>query len=111
MRVTVLKAELVASITRHAPGDGAFQTAIPRLVVGKVSRILHPVHTVYEPALCVIVQGSKRVLLGEEVYVHDPSQYLVFAQNLPVVGQVVDASPECPHLAIRLNMTSRRSRR
>jgi hypothetical protein len=34
----------------------------------------------------VIVQGSKRVLLGEEVYVHDPSQYLVFAQNLPVVG-------------------------
>jgi hypothetical protein len=43
-------------------------------------------HDIRRAALCVIVQGSKRVLLGEEVYVHDPSQYLVFAQNLPVVG-------------------------
>ncbi|WP_081074223.1 AraC family transcriptional regulator [Burkholderia diffusa] len=103
-RVTVLKAELAATIDRLTNGEGAFETAIPRLIIGKVSRILHPVHTVYEPALCVIAQGSKRVLLGDEVYAYDPSQYLVFAQNLPVVGQVVDASPECPHLAIRLNL-------
>lgn len=104
VRVTVLKAELAASITRLTRGEGAFETAIPRLILGKVSRILHPVHTVYEPALCVIAQGSKRVLLGDDVYVYDPSQYLVFAQNLPVVGQVIDASPESPHLAIRLNL-------
>lgn len=107
LRVTVLKAELGASIARHAPGEGAFETAIPRLIVGKVSRILHPIHMVYEPALCVIAQGSKRVLLGDEVYVYDPSQYLVFAQNLPVAGQVVNASPECPHLAVRLNLDIR----
>jgi AraC-like DNA-binding protein len=104
VRVTVLKAELAASIARLTRGEGAFTTAIPRLILGKVSRILHPVHTVYEPALCVIAQGSKRVLLGDDVYVYDPSQYLVFAQNLPVVGQVIDASPECPHLAMRLNL-------
>ncbi|WP_039852217.1 AraC family transcriptional regulator [Hylemonella gracilis] len=107
LRVTVLKAELAASIARLTQGDGAFETAIPRLILGKVSRILHPVHTVYEPALCVIAQGSKRVLLGDDVYVYDPSQYLVFAQNLPVVGQVIDASPECPHLAMRLNLDVR----
>ncbi|WP_093179164.1 AraC family transcriptional regulator [Variovorax sp. YR266] len=104
VRVTVMRAELAACIDRLADGEGAFTTAIPRLIVGKVSRILHPVHTVYEPALCVIAQGSKRVLLGDEVYVYDPSQYLVFAQNLPVAGQVVDASPESPHLAMRLNL-------
>src|SRR5574337_1260418 len=97
VRVTVMRAELAACIDRLVGGEGAFATAIPRLIVGKVSRILHPVHAVYEPALCVIAQGSKRVLLGDEVYVYDPSQYLVFAQNLPVVGQVVDATPESPH--------------
>lgn len=104
LRVTVLKAELAASIVRLTPGEGAFETGIPRLILGKVSRILHPVHAVYEPALCVIAQGCKRVLLGDDVYVYDSSQYLVFAQNLPVVGQVIDASPECPHLAMRLNL-------
>lgn len=104
VRVTVLKAELAASIARLTRGEGAFETSIPRLILGKVSCVLHPVHTVYEPALCVIAQGSKRVLLGNDVYVYDSSQYLVFAQNLPVVGQVIDASQESPHLAMRLNL-------
>jgi AraC-like DNA-binding protein len=43
------------------------------------------------------------VLLGGEVYVYDSSQYLVVAQNLPVSGQVVDASPEAPYLGLRLS--------
>lgn len=104
VRVAILKAELAANIERLTDGEGAFETAIPRLRLGKVSRILHPVHAVYEPALCVIAHGSKRVLLGDAVYVYDESQYLVFAQNLPVVGQVINASPESPHLAMRLNL-------
>jgi AraC-like DNA-binding protein len=50
----------------------------------------------------VLVQGSKRVLLGDEVYVYDSSHYLVMSQNLPVAGQVVDATPEAPYLGLRL---------
>ncbi len=97
--------EIAASVERLVDGgDGVFETAISRLFIGKVSRVQHPVHTVYEPALCVIAQGRKQVLLNDEVYVYDPSRYLVFAQNLPVTGQVFDASPESPHLAIRLNL-------
>jgi AraC-like DNA-binding protein len=104
VRVSIMKAQLAASINRLIGGEGAFETAVPRLILGKVSSILHPIHAVYEPALCVIAQGAKRVQLGGEVYVYDPSQYLVFSQNLPVVGQVVGASPEAPHLALRLNL-------
>jgi len=103
LQVTVMRAELAAQIDRQVRGDGAFATAIPRLRLGRVSRTEHPVHGVFDPALCVIAQGSKRVLLGNEVYVYDTSHYLVFAQNLPVAGQVIDASPEAPHLALRLN--------
>jgi len=104
LREEALQAGLASRIARFTPGEGAFQTAIPRLILGKVSHNRHPVHTVYEPALCVIAQGSKRVLLGDEVYDYDRSQYLVFAQNLPVIGHVTNASPDCPHLAMRLNL-------
>jgi AraC-like DNA-binding protein len=103
-QIMTMKVELATRIDRVVAGDGAFATAIPRLFIGKVSRLLHPVHMVYEPALCVIAQGSKRVLLGEEVYVYDSSKYLVFAQNLPVVGHVLGASPDAPHFAMRLNL-------
>lgn len=105
VQVTLTRADLAARIERLVRGDGAFPTAIPRLRLGRISRVEHPVHAVYEPALCVIAQGSKRVLLGDEVYVYDTSHYLVFAQNLPVSGQVVDASPEAPHLALRLDFS------
>ncbi len=90
-------------IDRATVVDGAHETAIPRLVLARVSRMQHPVHAIYEPAFCVLAQGSKRVLLGEEVYVYDSSQYMVVAQNLPVSGQVVDASPEAPYLGLRLS--------
>lgn len=98
-----LRAELAARIDQILQADGVVQTAIPRFRLGKVTHVPHPVHTVYEPALCVIAQGSKRVLLGNEVYVYDASHYLVFAQNLPVSGQVVDASAALPHMALRLD--------
>ncbi|HSV82148.1 MAG TPA: AraC family transcriptional regulator [Ramlibacter sp.] len=103
VQVTVLRAELAAQIERLVASEGALATAIPRLTLAKVSRSLQPVHAVYEPALCVIVQGGKRVLLGDEVYLYDAGHYLVVAQNLPVSGHVVDASPEAPHLALRLD--------
>lgn len=103
-KVTLLRARLATQIDRLAAGDGVFDTVIPRLRLGRVSRVPEPVHTVYQPALCVIAQGSKRVLLGEEVHVYDASRYLVFAQNLAVTGQVIEATPASPHLALRLDL-------
>jgi AraC-like DNA-binding protein len=103
LQVTVMRAELAALIDRLTVIDGAHQTAIPRLMLGRASQMQHPVHAIHEPAFCVLAQGSKRVLLGDEVYVYDSSQYLVVAQNLPVSGQVVDATPEAPYLGLRLS--------
>ena len=102
LQTTVMRAELAAIIDRVTGSDGAHDTAIPRLTLARASQMQHPVHAMHEPAFCVLAQGSKRVLLAEEVYVYDSSQYLVVAQNLPVSGQVVDASPEAPYLGLRL---------
>ena len=71
-----MRAELAAAIDRMTVTDGAHQTAIPRLALARVSQMQHPVHAMHEPAFCVLAQGSKRVLLGEEVYIYDSSQYL-----------------------------------
>jgi AraC-like DNA-binding protein len=103
LQTTVMRAELAAMIDRITVTDGAHETAIPRFLLARASHMQHPVHAMHEPAFCVLAQGSKRVLLGDEVYVYDSSQYLVVSQNLPVSGQVIDASPEAPYLGLRLS--------
>lgn len=98
-----MRAELATMIDRFTVTDGAHATAIPRLLLARISQTEHPVHSLSEPAFCVLAQGSKRVLLGDEAYLYDSSHYLLVAQNLPVASQVVDASPEAPYLGLRLN--------
>lgn len=102
VQVVLMRAELAACIERHTVVDGAHDTAIPGLALVRTSRSEHPSHAVSEPAFCVLAQGSKRVLLADEVYLYDSGHYLVASQHLPVSGQVVDASPDMPFLGLRL---------
>ena len=91
---------LAQVIERFAKQDGMHETAIPALRIVRVSHISGPIHTVYEPTLCVVAQGSKVVTLGQESYRYDVTNYLVASVQLPVIGQVVEASPETPYLCL-----------
>jgi AraC-like DNA-binding protein len=103
LQITVMRAELATQIERHTGVDGIVLTAIPQLILVRASRTNHPVHAVHQPAFCILAQGSKRVLLNDEAYVYDSSHYFVVSQNLPVSGQVIDASPEAPYLGLRID--------
>src|SRR5918997_6601445 len=53
---------------------------------------------------CVIAQGSKEILLGDELYRYDPNHYLVTTAALPVAGRVTEASEERPYLGVVLRL-------
>lgn len=74
------------------------------LYLYRASSPREPVHGVSEPAFCVIAQGSKEVLLGNERYEYDPFHYLLITAELPVGGQILDASEEQPYLSLRLTL-------
>jgi AraC-like DNA-binding protein len=57
-----------------------------------------------EPSLCLIVQGKKRVLLGEETYVYDKDHYLITAVDLPLIAQIFEASRTSPYLGLTLRL-------
>jgi len=96
--------ELARLIDRHATEDGVHQTQIPRLSLIRASHPTEPLHVLHEPALCIIAQGRKRVLLGDKVYLYGRDQYLVVSVDLAVSGQVVEAEPEKPYLCFRLDL-------
>jgi AraC-like DNA-binding protein len=97
--------ELAQLLQRHAPRDGVCATAIPRLSSIRLSTCTAElVHALHQPAVCIIAQGAKRVILREEVYSYDASRFLVFSADLPISAQVTQASPETPYLCFRLDL-------
>jgi AraC-like DNA-binding protein len=91
-------------IARFAASDGIHATAIERLILVRTSAPYKPVPVVYEPCVCIVAQGKKRVLLGEEVFVYDATTYIVTSIDLPVSGAVIEASPERPYLCLVLRL-------
>ncbi len=98
------QAELADRIARNTDGDGLHGCVVPGLSLIRASEPSLPLPTVYHPSLCVVVQGRKRALLGEDVYVYDPLHYLVVSMTLPMVAQITDASPERPYLCLRIDI-------
>ncbi|ODR94380.1 AraC family transcriptional regulator [Methyloceanibacter stevinii] len=98
------QSELASLIDRSAKTDGVHATAVPRLSVIRSSRPTLPLHAVYEPAVCIIAQGSKHAILGDAVYVYDQDKYLVISVGVPVVGQVTEASEAKPYLCVKFDL-------
>jgi AraC-like DNA-binding protein len=96
--------EFSALIDQYAGEDGVHATAIPRVFLIRCSRPSEPIHALHEPALCIVAQGRKQVMLGETIYLYDRAQYLVVSVDLPIVGQVIEATPEAPYLCLRLDL-------
>lgn len=97
------QAELARLIKRFSHQDGVLTTAIPSLHFVRSSNTTVPIHQVHEPALCIVTQGRKVVMLAEESYHYGTSDYLVVSVHLPISGQVIQASAEAPYLCLRLN--------
>jgi hypothetical protein len=84
--------ELADRIARALPRDGTVEPR-PGVHFRRASRA-EPVHGVAEAAFCVIAQGGKEILLGGDTYRYDPADYLISTMKLPLVGEVVEATPQ-----------------
>jgi len=102
-RAETRRNELVDQIARFIPQDGAIKP-IKDLYLFRVSTPGEPIHSVYKPSLCVVAQGSKEFFLNNDRYVYDPDNYLLVTAELPLVGQVLDASKEQPYLSLLLEL-------
>ena len=74
-------ARLIDGLVRD---DGMHPTAIDDLFLIRCSAPSELVHGLHKPALCIIVQGSKEVRLGDELYTYDALHYLVVSVTVPV---------------------------
>ena len=97
-------ARLAALLAANAPYDGSFATCIPGLHAVRASTPSEElVHGLHRPALCIVAQGAKTVMLGDEAYDYDPSRMLIFSLDLPIAAMIREASAAAPYLSFRLD--------
>src|SRR5499433_2942202 len=95
--------ELGELIMRSTGRDGVHQTAITSLYLIRYSSPKPPDFGVIYPGLCIVAQGQKELLLGEEVFSNSPGQYLVSSAEIPLSARVVGATVARPHLGLILH--------
>ncbi|MBI4783708.1 MAG: AraC family transcriptional regulator [Oscillatoriophycideae cyanobacterium NC_groundwater_1537_Pr4_S-0.65um_50_18] len=98
--------ELATLVTQHTngKGNGIHSTAIAQLEFMQESAAPTALCAVYEPTLCIILQGKKETLLGKETYRYGAAQYIVVTVDLPLNGLIVEATPDKPYLGFKLSL-------
>ena len=66
---------LTENIARWTDKGDEVVTAIPGLSLFRRDAPTPPASYMYERSICLIAQGIKRVLLGDDVYVYDPYHF------------------------------------
>jgi AraC-like DNA-binding protein len=98
---------LKKSIARWTDKGDLRETAVPGLSIFRRDEPTPPVNLMYEPRICVVAQGAKRVVLGDETYIYDAHHFLITSVDLPTVVQIIKASPEKPYLGLVLKLDQR----
>ncbi|UJW74375.1 AraC family transcriptional regulator [Rhizobium sp. SL42] len=91
-------------IARHASEEGLQATAVPRLTLIRASQPSEPWHGVHKPAICIIAQGRKQLKVCENLLEYGAGHHLVVSLDLPVIGNVCEATFEEPYLCMRLDL-------
>jgi len=100
--------ETLASLAARATGslppadhDGVATAApVPGLLVLQSSRVTPLRASLYEPVVCLIVQGEKEAIAGDTRVRFGAGESLIVSHDVPVVSRITKARREAPYLAL-----------
>ena len=98
---------LAQRIARYTAGQEQLEAAIPGLKLYNFAQPTEPSSYTMPASICLIGQGSKLLTVGDESYMYDASRYLITAVDLPVVANIVEASPDRPYLGLSYELDPR----
>ncbi|GLQ12417.1 AraC family transcriptional regulator [Devosia yakushimensis] len=91
--------DIRAIALRHA---GHHNAAIPRLHIYCIDTPTNAAGLIYEPVVCLVLQGRKRTFIGDGVLEYGAGECMVVAAEVTAMGQVCEASTDEPYLALNL---------
>jgi len=71
----------------------------------EIMRLDHPTAlqpVIYEPAVCLVLQGAKRAVIGDKALAYGEGDYFIAAAEVAALGRISDATKDEPYLALTL---------
>ena len=93
---------LAVLIDDVCPREGSHATAVEGLFLTRYSTTEVPRNSLHQAVFCVVAQGAKSTLLNEQRFRYDHNKYLLVSLDLPLVGQIEEASSSKPFLGLSL---------
>jgi AraC-like DNA-binding protein len=85
--------------------DGIVDTDIPFLHFYTTTTQSEFISIIYEPSICLALQGSKAVGFGDNLQGYNESRYLLASTNVPANVRIEDASEEKPYVSLKISFT------
>lgn len=96
--------ELAKLIDRWTGNANQYDTPISGLRFSRWTTPTPPTSYTHNPSICLIAQGRKRVLLGEESFIYDANHFLISSVDLPIIANIIEASEEQPYLGLIMEL-------
>src|SRR5260370_24026888 len=96
---------LLEMTDRMTSAEGRTQTIIPFLSLVRHSHPTPLMPVVLTPSLCLILQGTKQLLLGRDMLQYHAGDYLASMIDLPAPAQIIGATKQFPYLGLRIDFT------
>jgi AraC-like DNA-binding protein len=97
------KRRMVELLEQQLPEEGVVATSINGVKLYRVEKSFDRKPASYNSEIIIIAQGEKRVYLGDNVYIYNPSRYLVLPVPLPAECEAT-VSPDGPLLGITIKV-------
>ncbi|HCG8041617.1 TPA: AraC family transcriptional regulator [Vibrio parahaemolyticus] len=96
--------KLAKLIDRWTGNVNQYDTPISGLRFSRWTTPTPPTSYTHNPSICLIAQGRKRVLLGEESFIYDANHFLISSVDLPIIANIIEASEEQPYLGLIMEL-------
>jgi AraC-like DNA-binding protein len=99
-----LQQAMANRIANRLDGTADQETALPDLLLFRRDAPTEPDFCLIEPSVVLVVQGTKQMLIGDEEFPYDTTNFLITSLDLPARSQVIDAGPGTPCLGLVLKI-------
>lgn len=100
--------ELTAQFFSYIKDNGTFGEACPTGVDGlfamSSARTTTYEATLYEPVMCLVLQGVKEAHLGERKFRYGAGDSLIVSHAVPALSGVIEASSDKPYVSLALQL-------